>query len=143
MATNTYVALDKITVSTNTPYVDFTNIPSTYTDLVLICSAATSSGSSDIGLQFNSDTTSAYSFLQIRGNGTTAVSSRSSNTSYAWINWAGFTTSLGQAIVHINNYSNSTTYKTVLSRFGQAANATDSVTATWRNTAFNSTSSTH
>ena len=36
MATNTYVALDKVTTSGSATSVTFSSIPSTYTDLVIV-----------------------------------------------------------------------------------------------------------
>jgi hypothetical protein len=43
MATNTYVALDKKTISSPVAYVEFTGIPSTYTDLVIVANGNTDS----------------------------------------------------------------------------------------------------
>jgi hypothetical protein len=42
MATNTYVALDKVTVGTATPSITFTGISGAYTDLVVVVSAKSS-----------------------------------------------------------------------------------------------------
>ena len=135
MATPTYTPIQTYTVSgTSTSSVTFgagNTLPQTYTDLILICSGTVTAGA-DIGLRFNSDSGANYSFTQIKGNGTAASSSRSSSQTFAWVDWAGFTTSQGQSITHIQNYANNTTYKTTLSRFGQAGNATDSVVTLWR-----------
>jgi len=132
--TYTPIATQTVSGSTTTT-VSFTFIPQTYTDLILICNASTVSGNYDIGLQFNSDTSGSYSFTYIRGNGSVTSSSRSVGQVFAWTDWAGYTTTIGQTITHINNYSNSTTYKTVLSHYGNLGSAVDSVVSLWRNTA--------
>ena len=56
MATNTYVALDKVTVGTATSSVTFSSIPQGYTDLVLVINAKANTGGA-IGLlfKFNGD----------------------------------------------------------------------------------------
>jgi hypothetical protein len=134
-AGSTYTPIATNTISgTSTNSITFgsgNTLPQTYTDLILICSGATTAGA-DIGLRFNGDSGSNYSFTQIKGNGSAASSSRVASVTYAYVDWAGFTTSQGQSIIHIQNYANNTTYKTTLSRFGQAGNATDSVVTLWR-----------
>jgi hypothetical protein len=131
----TYEPIATTTISgTSTNSVTFgsgNTLPQTYTDLILICSGSVTS-QADIGLQFNGDTGTNYSFTQIRGNGTAVSSSRATSQNYAWVDWAGFTTSEGQSITHIQNYTNTTTYKTTISKFGQAGNAIDSVITLWR-----------
>ena len=54
MATNTYVALDKVTVSgSSTSSITFSSIPATYTDLVLVSNFGMVSNSSTIIGRFN------------------------------------------------------------------------------------------
>jgi hypothetical protein len=134
MPTNTYVALDKITVGTATPSVTFTGISQAYTDLVLVVNG-TSASAGDFSLQVGNgsiDTGTNYSMTALYGNGSTATSARS--TSSAAIGTGGFYTAQGTIIIQLMNYSNTTTYKTTLNR----TNSSDFVQARvglWRSTA--------
>ena len=131
MPTNTYVALDKVTVGTAVSTVNFTSISSAYTDLVLVA-AGTCSAGSYLTLRFNSDTTTNYSTTELYGDGTTAASVRNSNNNYMYI--GAIRTTQSNIITQIQNYSNATTYKTVLSRTNNAATETKAVVGLWRAT---------
>lgn len=133
MATNTYVALDKVTVGTATNTITFTGINQGYTDLVLVgafsCSAATGTA-----FRFNGDSGSNYSYTGLEGNGSSAFSGRNSNATNT--GWTYDTTANGQVngIAYFNNYSNTTTYKTLLTRFNTPATQTGTSVNLWRNT---------
>jgi hypothetical protein len=138
MATNTYVALDKITVGTAVASVTFSSIPSGYTDLVLVSLAKTtdSGNGNDLKGQFNSDTSTNYSQTQMYGTGSSAVSGRSSNITWAKV---GLTSGSGNSqfansVCHIMNYSNSTTNKTCIARRDLADAYTVATVSLWRNT---------
>lgn len=124
------------TLSSNTASVTFSNIPQNYTDLVLVTSAlhSGSSSSGDIQLTYNSDTASNYSYTDLYGNGSSALSIRSSNATF--IKWTYGADALRPMVkAQIMNYSNSTTNKTTLIRDDLASNVTSSRVALWRNTA--------
>jgi hypothetical protein len=129
MPTNTYVALDKATVAVATSTVTFTAIPSGYTDLVLVIGGAASSAQG-MFLYFNNDTGSNYSRTFMYGDGTSALSSRSAD---------GKVLEIGSAIstvtANIMNYSNTTTFKTTITRGGSASNLALAEVGLWRNTA--------
>jgi hypothetical protein len=137
MATNTYVALKTTTVNTATPSItlDLTGITG-YTDLIIV---ANGTGTNDIDLsaRFNGDSGSNYSRTIMSGNGSTAPSTRASNANIMRFNYDGYWTASSRAttIVNIMNYSNTTTYKTVISRSNNAATGTDSLVNLWRSTA--------
>jgi hypothetical protein len=139
MASNTYVALDKkIVTGSAVASVEFTGISSAYTDLVIVASNIVASASfPNIQLRFNSDTGTNYSFTQIYGNGTSAGSDRAPNYSSIIIPFPDrYTTSAGYIqIANIQNYSNTTTYKTLLGRSGNAGSGTSAAVGMWRNTA--------
>jgi hypothetical protein len=133
---NTYTELRKTTVGTATASVtlDLTGI-SGYTDLVLVVEGiATANSTSTLSLQFNGDTASNYSGTRLSGNGSTASSDRYST---ATVMGGGLITSSVRFnnIINIQNYSNTTTFKTVLFR----SNVSDSLVRTsvnlWRSTA--------
>jgi hypothetical protein len=99
--------------------ISFTSIPGTYTDIFL---AGTFSGTNTggFGIVLNSNTSSVYSFTHLRGDGSTASSDRASNQS-AWnVNYTGSYGTSGVTntfFASFNNYSNTTTNKTMLSRY--------------------------
>lgn len=133
----TYEPIQTTTLTSTQASVTFSSISSAYTDLVLIIQAKATSGSQNtMGLQFNSDTGTNYSRTSIQGNGTSATSTRGSNESMFYFAYdAGAdNTFAGNYIIHINNYSNSTTYKTALARSNNANTATQARIGLWRST---------
>jgi hypothetical protein len=141
MATNTYVALDKVTVTTATPSITFTGISGAYTDLVVVVSAKSSlTTTTQVQLTFNSDTATNYSWTRLLGDGSSASSARASTQSYVEVGYiAGNTGSPSPDLftLNIQNYSNATTFKTFLSRWGSMNAANQYVAAVvglWRKT---------
>jgi hypothetical protein len=138
MPTNTYVALDKVTVGTATNSITFTSIPSTYTDLIIVANViGFSTGGNIFGMRFNGDTANNYSGTAVIGTGSAAQSSRYSTIGAAPIGGQNNGTGTGQATVtaSIQNYSNTTTFKTVLSRFSSSTQQAEADVALWRSTA--------
>jgi hypothetical protein len=139
-AGNTYTQIASTTLGSAASSVTFSSIPGTYTDLVLL-SAASNLGVNGNGLamQFNSDTATNYSKTFLYGDGASGVSGRgTSQTNISISNMPISSTGVfGAGVANIQNYSNATTYKTVVSR-GGAANTGMIVIAyvgTWRSTA--------
>ena len=135
---STYEPIATYTATGSIASYTFTSIPSTYTDLVLICRLATSGGNTNSLLELNGDTGTNYSETALGGSGSSATSARWSNQYGAYIDYyAQATTTVGDymSIVNFNNYSNTTTYKTILARTGVASRGTDAIINTWRNTA--------
>jgi hypothetical protein len=141
MPTNTYVALDKVTVGTATAAVTFSSISSAYTDLVVVAAnLVATSGNPNVGLTFNGDTASNYSATILEGTGSSAQSARKTNTTLIV---EGNNVSLGGTnpstiIYNIMNYSNTTTYKTALLRNSELSTTYPGTGATvglWRSTA--------
>lgn len=134
MATQTYDPISSITLGSTATQVDFTSIPATYTDLIAVWQGSTQGAL--ITIYFNADTTNGnYSVTMLNGNGTSALSARYS-IPYLY-NLPPTSGTQFNCIVNVQNYSNTTTFKTFLSR----SNVTDNTggpTATvglWRNTA--------
>ena len=130
----TYTPIATQTLGSAVSSVTFTSIPNTYTDLVLIMNIVGASPA-DTALQFNSDTGTNYSRTQLIGNGSTAGSQRSSNENGLYLNNGGAFGS-GNIIANIQNYSNATTYKTVISRMNQNTTTvlTGATAGLWRST---------
>lgn len=129
---STYTPIATTTLGSAASSVTFTSISGTYTDLVLIVNASLASGAASVLMRYNSDSGTNYSGTRIYGNGTTAASDRTTSSNQNDIGY--FNTSMCTSLVSIQNYANSTTYKTCLVR----ANTTDYVfgqVQMWRNTA--------
>jgi hypothetical protein len=139
-AGNTYVAIATSTLASATASVTFSSIPSTYTDLVLVLQPASTTFVDNIALNFNSDTGSNYSSTNLSGTGSAASGGRAASPYIQVTNIIGTTGTLGAmtSTIHIMNYANTTTYKTVISRTGQIGatyNGNEVIVSLWRNTA--------
>jgi hypothetical protein len=134
MATNTYVALDKITVGTAVASVTFSSIPATYTDLVIVAMPI-SATADNLTMQFNGDTTTNYSDTVLWGSGTSQSSLRETSTATPWLSYYANTTTVPTpTIISIQNYANTTTFKTSLIRANNAAGGVDAIVMLWRKT---------
>ena len=138
---NTYVALDKITVTTATPSITFTGISGAYTDLVLVVSARSTYAAAEVAgfIRLGNgsiDTGSNYSRTRLLGTGSAASSARASNlTATPWDAIPGSTSASGNfctTIISIQNYSNTTTYKTFLIRANEPNNYVEAEVGLWR-----------
>ena len=128
--TATYSLIESQTLGSATATVTFSAIPATFTDLVLIIRATTIS--SNYNLRLNGDTGTNYSDTYLWGNGSTTVSSRSTNNT---VNGITFTSSGAPTTkMEIMDYASSNVYKTVLMRQDDSTNATMATVGLWRNT---------
>jgi hypothetical protein len=129
-AGSTYTPIQTYTLTGTQATVTFSSIPSTYTDLVLIISATTSGGAA-MTYQLNGDsTTSNYSVTGLFGDGTNDGAYRSSNNTLSGVG----STNPNVAILNFQNYSNATTFKTLLARGNEIGNDTRVVVSLWRDT---------
>ena len=131
---STYTPIATTTLGSNTASYTFSSIPSTYTDLVLVVVGKSDGVNADFGFQFNGDTSSNYSRTYLYGSGSAASSGRTTSTTLMPIfNFSNVNTEVNRAF--IQNYSNSTTYKTALSRVDDAASlGTVAQVGLWRST---------
>lgn len=133
----TYEKIATTTLGTTAASVTFSSISSAYTDLVLVNNLFTSATSCNMVITVNSDTASNYSTTFLSGNGSAAASSRSSNQTamnFVWTS-ASLNNTSASTIVHFQNYSNTTTYKTVLGRYNVASGEVTQTVNLWRSTA--------
>ena len=132
-------------MSTYTPIasVDVTNVTSTvfsslgsYTDIVVVGSGLTRGTANSLFMRFNSDTGSNYSYTQLVGNGTTASSSRASNQTGIMIGagTTGLSSTPTMFVCQVQNYRNTNTFKTILSRDTDSNGSTEAFVGLWRNT---------
>lgn len=110
MAT-TFTKIAAVTVgSGGASSIDFTSIPSTYTDLVIKVSARLNNASiiDSVGVKFNGST-SSYSFKQLYGSGSAAGSQGAGTYPENYMNAANATAStFSNAEIYIPNYAGST-----------------------------------
>jgi len=132
-AGSTYTPIATTTLSSNQSSVTFNSL-SGYTDLIIVSNSKNNTGSNYyLTAQFNSDTGSNYSSTRFQGDGSAAASTRYTNATEAKIGYT-YTTDFTLGIFQIQNYSNSTTYKTCLSRSNNASQIVMAIVSTWRNT---------
>jgi hypothetical protein len=136
---STYEPIATTTLGSTSTSVVFSSIPQTYTDLVVIFTGTntTANNAMSLEVEMNGDSGSNYSYTNVFENGSaSALSGRASN--YDGGN-SGLTNknSSGIAVINFMNYSNSTTYKSWLSRFGAVGGPepqNGTVVGLWRNT---------
>ena len=135
--TATYALIESQILGSATATVSFTSIPATYTDLVLVINGSTTSGTNNGVMQFNTDTGSNYSYTFLTGDGISATSGRAATQNQIYLNYYGYfdTVYATNMVVQIQDYSNNTTNKTILSRSNNAANGVAAITGLWRSTA--------
>jgi hypothetical protein len=133
-AGSTYTPIATYTSSGNATSYTFTSIPQTYTDLILVVNGRTDDATT-LAVQVGNglaDTGSNYSFTYLVGNGSAASSGRGSNQTYGLGGDTATTQSNG--ITQFMNYSNTTTFKTMVSRGASADLNTYAAVNLWRST---------
>ena len=134
---NTYTLITSVTVGTNTPTeIDFSSIPATYTDLMLMVSTRTTNAFLDI--KFNGSTSNRSS-KYLYGDGTNTGSGSQAGylgvTSYS----SDTANTFGNMSVYFPNYASTTTYKSYSTDTVRENNATsgeqDLVAGLWSDNA--------
>jgi hypothetical protein len=134
----TYEPISTQTLGTATATVTFSSIPQTYTDLVVIISAA-SSVAQDPFSRVNGDSGTNYAYQAITGNGGSASAQQGATQNAISLNYFGSdSTTLGEnaRVIQFLNYSNTNMYKQIICRGGRGN--TDGLAFlinTWINTA--------
>jgi hypothetical protein len=119
------------TTTGGTSSVTFSSIPQTYTDLVLIVNTFEPSNYQSMSVRVNGDTSSSYSETRIIGTGSSASSGRSTNSTNWYVSqiWDGTVVRL-----NIMNYTNTSVYKSAVSRGDASGQWTMTSSHLWRNT---------
>lgn len=133
---STYTPIATQTLGSSASTITFSSIPSTYTDLVLVV-ACLDNGAGRTRLRLNGDSATNYSRTNLIGNGSSAASYQGSNETQFDLSVAAGTSSINPTaqIISINNYSNTTTNKTILSRYSLASGAVEAMVGLYRSTA--------
>lgn len=114
-----YVPLANVTLGSNASTVTFSSISQSYGDLVLIIANAkegTSNGASML-MRFNSVSSSSYTNVFMRSNGSTDTSGSGTDTAFYLSSGQGMSvTDPQQFVTNIIDYSATNKHKTVISR---------------------------
>jgi hypothetical protein len=138
--TVTYESITSQTLVATASDVTFTSIALTYTDLILVCQIQMSGAQANVFVQVGNgtiDTGSNYSYTILSGNGSSASSDRGSNDTrgiFFTNNSYPQTSTFNMNTMNFQNYSNTTTNKTILIRSNNAAIGTDATVGLWRST---------
>ena len=119
------------TTTGGTSDVTFSSIPQTYTDLLVIVNTFEPTNYASMSIRVNGDTSSSYSDSRIIGNGSSASAGRSTNSTNWYISqiWDG-------TVVRVNimNYTNTSVFKSAVSRGDASGQWTMTSSHLWRNT---------
>ena len=131
----TYEPIETRTLSSAIDIVTFSSITGAYTDLILVISGAKAYQTNTF-MRFNGDAGNNYSMTNMWGNGSAAVSNRYTSAQFIYIDLASpAANTVHTKIVQISNYSNTTTYKTSLTRDSSFDGEAFVGVGVWRNTA--------
>lgn len=133
----TYESIASTTLTSATATVSFSSISGSYTDLILVTGDITNGTNlATLYVQLNDDTATNYSYTYVEGaTSTTVASSRQTSQTKMELarSYGGDRT---QNTLHFLNYANTTTYKTVLCRFGSGGTSSNAgwSAGLWRKT---------
>lgn len=134
-AGSTYSTIATTTLGSDQATVTFSNVSGSYTDLIVVVSGAlTGSGTAGVLVRVGNgsiDSGTNYSATQIDGDGSTAASYRESAATELNIGVANASNSV--SIFNFQNYSNTTSNKTILAR-GNASSYVRFAVGMWRST---------
>lgn len=133
---STYTPIYSQTLTSTATSITFSDIPTTFTDLVLAISIIPSGAGLSPQIRVNGDSGSNYSYTTLYGNGTSALSARGSGNNTTYLYYANSPTSgtTAQYNVQFQNYSNATTFKTMLHKLSVTGIESTLQCVLWRNT---------
>ena len=135
----TYEPIATTTLGSAAASIDFTSISSAYTDLKIILTTTSSVNGADLYMRFNSDSATNYSITYLRGNGTSAATSRLSSQTQMTLTSGvvGLSSTIPQFYsIDIFSYTDSA-FKTALTNTNGDRNGTGGVSdvvSLWRST---------
>lgn len=131
-AGGTYEPITNTTIASATQSVTFSSIPQTYTDLIVVINGVQSGGNTSMYFRYNGDAGTNYGgtyIYQASGPGSAVF------TNSTVVSAGGLFTDNTSTIVEIANYSNSTKYKTSMTKWSYAGGQLQYTASVWRNTA--------
>ena len=137
MALQSITALATITLQSASATVEFSGIPDTYRDFIVVYRGGVN-GDYDTPLRFNSDLAGNYYGVNMRGDGSSATGSSNSGLGYMTFGLRNVvvpTTSYTTVYLEILDYSATDKHKTVLQRVDDATKQTLAQAWRWANSA--------
>lgn len=142
-ATYEPIATTTITSGNQTNDIYFSSIPSSYTDLRIVAFGVYDSGNTtNTSLRFNDDYNTNYSDTQLYGTGSAAAAATQTTRNRMFIDFVGLGGTSYFFTADIFNYSNTSTYKSILATLSNDRNGSGYVYNTvglWRSTSAIST----
>lgn len=132
----TYEPIEARTLSSTTPSVVFSNVPQTYTDLVIVVTGRTdhTNGGARGYIRFNSDSGQNYAGTYLQWSDSAAATANDTTETFLTYGRLG-NTGFSTAEVNIYNYTNTSIYKSVLTRQSSTdADHSRYLVSVWRNT---------
>jgi len=131
----TYEPIATNTLGSATTSVTFSSISGSYTDLVLVVSIQGTNVTDSVNIEFNSDTTTKYSYTRLQATSSAGSSRYTTQASLQIGDYAPDSGSTFSAIItQIPNYSNSTTFKNTISRTNMATDWTAAIVGLYQST---------
>jgi hypothetical protein len=133
--TGTYTLITRTVVASSAASVTLSSIPGVYTDLELIVYVPGTAGITQMSINYNASYT-GYSRTHLFSNGSTAQSVRATAQTQAYVAITNDATTAPQMLkASFLDYSNTTTYKTLISRWSAPTGAyVTSDVNLWQNT---------
>lgn len=118
---STYTPIVSQVLTSSSSSVTLNNISQSYTDLIVLVNIKGATANIGCNLSFNGDTASSYSLTGIVSVPSTVGSGSYANTAsiYATTQYTGGTNEWTSLQYQINGYTNTNTYKSVLSRYAR------------------------
>lgn len=137
---STYTPIATTTLGSPSSYIEFASISGAYTDLRVVLQSRSTDATyqSNVTFQINVDSGSNYSQTFLIGNGSSASSARNTNQTVGIATQSTGSLASGEweiTLFDFMNYSNTTTYKTILVRDNSASLSTTATVNLWRSTA--------
>jgi len=134
----TYEPIATTTLSSASPTVTFSSISSSYTDLVLVAQLTTAAAT-NMRIRFNGNTASNYGSTHMAGTGGGTIGNSETTNTAGLIDYnggypGGGASSVSTYVINLNNYSNTTTWKTWLNRASNTSTGTEVTAGVWRQT---------
>lgn len=132
-AGSTYTPIATTTLGSSQSSITFSSISQSYTDLICVVNGVISATDKSLLVRINGDSGSNYSSTFFYGDGVNVVSARGSNENLFLAGRLGNVQS--NSTINFQNYSNTTTYKTMLARGNNTIGLVLANVSLWRSTA--------
>lgn len=129
----TYESIASQTLGSGSTGINFSSIPATYTDLVVVITGTVSSNDS-YGFRFNGDTATNYSFTGWYGSGGNVYGTYKT-TGASKIESGRSSTTQGIALFYVSQYANTNVFKTTFGKGTIPSSYLNSHVGLWRSTA--------